>query len=111
MLLGSRLGAQASVAPRADYAPVAAALERLIAHEMAVKRIPAVSVALVDDQEIVWATGFGRARGTDSTPATAETIYRAGSITKAFTALAVMRLVEQGRLALDTPVTRYLPDF
>src|SRR5688572_32515251 len=80
--------AQAAIGPRPDYAPVAAALERLIAHEMAGKRIPAVSIALVDDQETVWATGFGRARASDSTPATAETIYRAGSISKAFTALA-----------------------
>jgi CubicO group peptidase (beta-lactamase class C family)/D-alanyl-D-alanine dipeptidase len=111
-LLAARvLAAQSRIEPRPDYAPVAAALERLIAHELADKDVPGLSIALVDDQHVVWAAGFGWARIRDSQPATAETIYRAGSISKVFTALAVMRLVEAGRLDLDTPVTNYLPEF
>ena len=104
------LAAQSRIGPRPDYASVAAALEQVIAGEMESKRIPAMSIALVDDQEIVWATGFGFARA-DSTPATAETVYRAGSVSKILTDLAVMRLVDAGTLALDTPITRYLPEF
>ncbi len=103
--------AQAVAAPRADYAPVAAMLSRFIAHEMAAKDLPAVSIALVDDQETVWAAGFGFARPRDSVPATAATVHRVGSVSKLFTAVALMQLVEEGRVQLDSPATRYLPDF
>jgi CubicO group peptidase (beta-lactamase class C family)/D-alanyl-D-alanine dipeptidase len=86
-------------------------LERFIAYEMADKDLPAMSISLVDDQEIVWARGFGFARPRDSVPATAETVYRVGSVSKLFTDIAVMQLVERGALDLDAPLTRYLPRF
>jgi CubicO group peptidase (beta-lactamase class C family)/D-alanyl-D-alanine dipeptidase len=110
ILIVAPLPAQSSIGPRPDYSGVAAALQQVIASEMDSKGIPAMSIALVDDQEIVWAQGFGVARA-DSTPATAETVYRAGSVSKILTDLAVMRLVEAGKVALDTPITRYLPEF
>src|SRR5437773_173001 len=50
---------QASVGPSPDYAAAIAELERFIAHEMTNKRLPALSIGLVDDQNIVWAKGFG----------------------------------------------------
>ncbi len=103
--------AQATVPARAEYAAVAAALEPMIEREMERKGIPAISIALVDDQEIVWARGFGLQSPKDSTPASAETVYRVGSVSKLFTDLAVMQLVERGELDLDAPVTRYLPGF
>jgi CubicO group peptidase (beta-lactamase class C family)/D-alanyl-D-alanine dipeptidase len=84
---------------------------RFILHEMADKNIPGLSIALVDGPETVWTRGFGLARVSDSLPASARTIYRVGSVTKLFTALGVMQEVEQGRLDLDAPVSRYLPDF
>ena len=105
------LGAQIQIGPRPDYGNVAAAVERFIAAEMENKGIPAMSIAMVDGNEIVWATGFGLARAKDSVSATAETVYRAGSVSKILTDIAVMRLVDEGKLALDTPITRYLPDF
>jgi CubicO group peptidase (beta-lactamase class C family) len=55
--------------------------------------------------------GFGFADPKRKIPATAETIYRVGSVSKLFTDIAVMQLVEQGKLDLDAPVTRYLQDF
>jgi len=90
---------------------VAELLEPFIEWHMENKDIPAVSIALVDDQEIVWARGFGYADPGDSTPATAHTVYRVGSVSKLFTDMAVMQLVERGELELDTPVTTYLPEF
>ncbi len=107
----ARAAAQDSVPAREDYAPTAALLTRLIDHEMTDKDLPAVSVVLVDGGEIVWARGFGQARPRDSVPATARTVFRVGSVSKLFTDIALMRLVERGRLDLDAPVTRYLPDF
>jgi CubicO group peptidase (beta-lactamase class C family) len=94
-----------------DYSAAIAVLTRFIQHEMADKDLPAVSIALVDDQQIVWSKGFGFADPVKKIPATAETVYRVGSVSKLFTDIAVMQLVEPGKLDLDAPITRYLPDF
>ncbi|HJQ65553.1 MAG TPA: serine hydrolase [Gemmatimonadales bacterium] len=110
-VLATPLRAQDSIAAADRYAPVAALLGRLVQHEMADKDLPALSLVLVDGSNIVWAKGFGWARPDDSVRASAATVYRVGSVSKLFTDLAVMRLVEQGRLDLDAPITRYLPEF
>jgi len=102
---------QPTIAPRKEYAAAVEMLERFITHEMADKELPALSIALVDDQQIVWAKGFGFSDPKARVPATAETVYRVGSVSKLFTDIAIMQLVEQGKLDLDAPVTRYLPDF
>jgi len=101
----------ADIAPRQDYATIARALEPFIRHELAEKQLPAISVALVDDQQIVWAQGFGLADPDKKTSATAGTIYRVGSVSKLFTDIGVMQLVERGELNLDAPITEYLVDF
>lgn len=72
---------------------------------------PGLSIALVDDRQIIWAEGFGYADRGHRTAATAETVYQIGSITKLLTALAIMQLVQQKRLDLDRPLTDYLPEF
>jgi len=101
----------ADVAPRPDYAAVARALQPFIQHELAEKQLPAISIALVDDQQIVWAQGFGYADPDGRVPATSSTIYRVGSVSKLFTDVGIMQLVEHGELQLDAPITDYLPDF
>jgi CubicO group peptidase (beta-lactamase class C family)/D-alanyl-D-alanine dipeptidase len=101
----------ADVAPRQDYAAIARTLEPFIQRELADKQLPAISIALVDDQQIVWAQGFGLADPETHANATAGTIYRAGSVSKLFTDIGIMQLVERGELQLDAPVTKYLPDF
>ena len=70
-----------------------------------------VSVALVDDQKIVWQEGFGYANKEKGIKATPQTCYRAGSITKLVNAMAVMKLVEEGKMELDKPLKSYLPEF
>lgn len=109
------IAACATLAPgKAPVSPYAAATDKLsafIQHEMADKNLPALSVALVDDQQTVWAQGFGLADPEAKKPATAETVYRIGSVSKLFTDIAVMQQVEQGHMSLDAPVTQYLPDF
>jgi len=97
--------------PRPDYSDLTRALTPVIEREMRDKSISAASIALVDDQEVVWARGFGYADPIDSVPATAETVYRVGSVSKLFTDIGVMQLVETGQLDLDAPVTAYLSDF
>jgi serine beta-lactamase-like protein LACTB len=109
--LSSGALAQTSIGPPERYAAAVAALERFIEHEVARKELPALSIALVDDQTIVWARGFGLADPDRKLPATAETVYRVGSVSKLFTDIAIMQLVERAVLDLDAPVSRYLPDF
>jgi CubicO group peptidase (beta-lactamase class C family)/D-alanyl-D-alanine dipeptidase len=99
------------VPPAPGYSEVAARLARFIEHEIADKGLPALSIALVDDQQTVWAAGFGQARPDQDLPASARTIYRVGSVSKLFTDLAVMQLVERGELDLDAPITDYIPEF
>ncbi|MBX6313344.1 MAG: serine hydrolase [Isosphaeraceae bacterium] len=110
-LLPTRIGAQETIGPRGPYVPVAEALERFLTREVEAKGLPALSIALVDDQEIVWARGFGFSDPERTVPATAETVYRVGSISKLFTDIAALQLVERGVLDLDAPIRRYLPDF
>ena len=93
------------------YQPAVERLQALVEREVADKRFPALSVALIDDQRVVWAKGFGHQDRAGQVPATAETVYRVGSVSKLFTDVAVMQLVEQGKIDLDAPVTTYLPDF
>lgn len=100
-----------SVGPSTKYASVAEALSKFVQHEMADKKLPAFSIALVDDQQVVWAQGFGHADPDTKIPATAETVYRIGSVSKLFTDIGVMQLVERGELDLDAPIQTYLPDF
>ena len=106
-----QLFAQHTTPATEKYAETAKHLEQIINHELADKGIPAISIVLVDDQKIVWAKGFGFADLDKKKPATADTVYRVGSLSKLFTDIAIMQLVEQGKLDLDAPVTKYLPDF
>jgi CubicO group peptidase (beta-lactamase class C family)/D-alanyl-D-alanine dipeptidase len=106
-----RTMAQSAIAARKDYTGVVEALRPFIQQQMAGKELLALSIAIIDDQQIVWAQGFGMADPKSKTPASADTVYRIGSVSKLFTDIAIMQLVERGDLNLDAPVTEYLPDF
>jgi CubicO group peptidase (beta-lactamase class C family) len=69
--------------------------------------VPAVSIAVINDGRIEWARAYGVTR-IDGPPATVETLFQAGSISKPVSALAVMQLVEAGKLNLDADVNDYL---
>lgn len=73
-------------------------------------KIPGVSLAIIEGDQIVHLRGFGKAQ-PDGRPPTPQTPFMIGSVTKSVTALAVMQLVETGRIELDAPVQRYLPWF
>ena len=94
-----------------DYAYTQQKLTWLIDKKMTEQDIVGLSVALVDDQRVVWSSGFGYSDDSNGIKATAHTIYRAGSVTKLFTATAVMQLAEQGKIDIDRPLKEYLPDF
>jgi CubicO group peptidase (beta-lactamase class C family) len=74
-------------------------------------KIPGMSAVIVKDQKILWSKGFGFADTEKQLAATPETLYHVASLTKTFAATLVMQLVEQGKLDLDEPVSRYSTDF
>ncbi len=98
-------------AVRKDYAEIVDALRPFILRQMSEKDLPALSIAIVDDQQIVWSQGFGMSDPQNHVAATPDTVYRIGSVSKLFTDIAIMQLVERGELNLDAPITDYLPAF
>jgi CubicO group peptidase (beta-lactamase class C family) len=69
--------------------------------------VPGVQIALIDKGRIVWTESYG-IRGADGSPVDDETIFQAASVSKVITALSVLRLVEQGRFALDSAANSLL---
>lgn len=82
-----------------------------ITSQMADNNIPGLSIALVDDQIVVWATGFGSADREGRVDADADTVYHIGSCSKAFLGTAYMQLRNQGRVNLEASLTNYMPEF
>ena len=97
--------------PAGNYSYMKEYLSWMIPRQMAANHVTGVSIAVVDDQEVVWAEGFGFADKSGNVPAMPETLYEVGSISKLFTVTAAMQLVEQGKVELDQPLSRYLPGF
>jgi CubicO group peptidase (beta-lactamase class C family) len=85
-------------------------LDAYVQQHMDRLHIPGAALAVVQGDRIVHERGFGRARPGGETPSR-YTPFVLGSVTKSFTALAVMQLVEGGKVELDAPVQRYLPWF
>ena len=94
-----------------EYREVASKLTDAVNYEMSDKDLNAVSLVLVDDQEILWARGYGYEDLGRQSKADANTVYRVGSVSKLFTDIGIMQLVEKGELDLDAPITNYLPEF
>lgn len=107
-------GAAAVAAPAAQRdgaAAVIASYQARIPALMKSKHIPGLALAVVDGEHVLWQQGFGRTDDGSSRPVTVDTIFSAQSMSKVFTATAVMQAVQSGRLDLDVPITTYLPGF
>ncbi len=83
--------------------------ERFILDVMRQKRIPGLTIAVVEEEETIFSKGYGFRSIGRGTPATPNTIFGIGSITKSFTALSLMKLVEEGKVRLDDSVSNYIP--
>src|SRR5580658_5993079 len=70
--------------------------------------VPGMSIALIRDGRVVWSAGFGVSNAVTRKPVTTNTIFEAASLSKPVFAYAVLRLVDEGKLNLDTPLNRYL---
>lgn len=80
-------------------------------HHIASDVAPGITVAVAREGRLLFRRGYGVADAEMGVAAGAETVYRIGSLTKQFTAAAVLRLVERGELSLDDEITTYLPDY
>lgn len=75
------------------------------------QRIPGVAAGIVRGQELAWSAGYGFADIASKRPVDAQALFRVGSITKTFTATAIMQLRDDGKLRLDDPMVRFIPEF
>jgi len=90
------------------YVPVSGLKGWNLEDRMRYYKVPGVSVAVIHNHQVDWAKSYGLADTTACKPVTTETIFSAGSISKLVTAMAALKLVEQGKLSLDAPINTYL---
>jgi len=86
------------------------AVDKYVRAEMSEQHIPGLALLVSRDGHIVQATGFGMANVELQVPVKPESIFQSGSVGKQFTATAVMMLVEEGKVRLEDPLTKYFPD-
>jgi CubicO group peptidase (beta-lactamase class C family) len=86
-------------------------LETTINEQLESQNVPGVSIAVVYNDEMIYSNGFGVRSMEGDDLVTADTLFHIGSTTKPLTTIGVLRLVEQGKLDLDTPIVNYLPNF
>ncbi len=108
--VGFVAGAAAGPQAPAPLQAVFAELDRELAAGFASDGTGAASIGVVRGAELVWARNFGAVDVESGRPATSDTAYRIGSITKQFTALALLQAVEHGFMRLSDPLEKYVPE-
>ncbi len=98
---GAAAGVDAARLPRADA---------VVREEMRSQQIPGLALAVIDHGNVIVAQGYGYANLEHQVPVITDTVFQSGSVGKQFTSTAVMLFVQEGKLALDDPITRYLPE-
>ena len=94
--------------PSAQTLPPAAAIDAVVSQELKVRGIPGAAVAVVEKGVIVFQRAYGIANLETATPVDTSSVFELASITKTFTAAAIMILVEEGRVRLDEPLSAYI---
>ncbi len=103
-------GFAAAQNPQPDAAAIAR-VDTAVTTVMAAAKVPGMSVAVARDGETVYTHAYGYANLAAKTPATVETHYEIGSITKQFTATAILQLKEAGKLSLGDTLARWIPEY
>jgi CubicO group peptidase (beta-lactamase class C family) len=85
-------------------------MEKTIESQLFYKDIPGLSVGIFFQNEMIYGKGFGVTDLSKKTPMTTEAVFHMASISKIFTATAVMQLAEKGLVSIDLPILRYLPE-
>lgn len=100
-----------TLSPSAQTPDAIAQGRAVVEQLMAARGLPGFSIAVARDGIVVWSEGFGFADVEQGVSVTPLTRFRLGSVSKTLTAAGVARLVEEGKLDLDAPIQRYVPDF
>jgi CubicO group peptidase (beta-lactamase class C family) len=95
---------------RATLLAAVPAIEALVQRRQQDWRLPGVFYGLIVDGELVASKGFGVRDAGSKAPVTADTVFRIASMTKSYTALAILKLRDAGRLSLDDPIRRFVPE-
>src|SRR5262245_48745649 len=101
--------AQAQQAP-ANLQAAIARIDAMAAEEYGKDKIASVTIGVVHGAQLVWTRSYGAADAERGIPATKDTVYRIGSISKQFTALMLLQLVQDGKASFSDPVERYLTE-
>lgn len=107
-LVGAEVASSSSPSLQAKSKDVAAFLKDIVPKALEKYQVPGAIISIVEGRKVVFAGGFGLADIAKKRPATANTPFRVGSLSKLVTATAVMQLVEQGKMSLKTDVNTYL---
>src|SRR5215510_3756511 len=99
---------QAQAQQKTKDKPYPSNVDTYLRSQMQKRRIPGLQIAVVRHGKIVKLSAYGLANVQDSIPTTNQTLFTINSITKAFTGVAMMQLVEAGKLDLAAPISRYL---
>ena len=108
---GQPESAAAAVARDPEVRAALAEADALLAAKLEEHRLPGMSAVVVCGQDVLWAKGYGYADLEQEIPATPNTVYDVGSVSKVFTATALMILRDAGVVTLDDPVEKHLPEF
>ncbi len=103
--------AQSGRGTRAGRDVIARAADSLAESAVRSGTVAALSIAVVRGRDTIVMKAYGSADLENEVPATAQTVFRIGSVTKQFTSVAIMRLIEQGQLSLDDDVTKYISSY
>jgi CubicO group peptidase (beta-lactamase class C family) len=110
LMLALGLLFQVAVAQQTDVQPLVAEFDRVLAEHYKPNE-PGATALVARNGQIIYQKGFGLANLEWNEPMQADHIFRIGSITKQFTAVAILQLMEQGKLSLQDEITRFIPDY
>jgi CubicO group peptidase (beta-lactamase class C family) len=96
---------------KGDFPGAVAVLDTIIRNNLKQQRVPGAAVALVHEGRVIFSRCYGYADTGKKGPITEDTYFMVGSLTKSFTALAALKLIEQGKVDLHADIRKYIPDF
>jgi len=96
---------------KGDFPGAVAVLDTIIRNNLKQQRIPGTAVALVHEGRVIFSRCYGYADIEKKVGITEDTYFMAGSLTKSFTALAVLKLIEQGKIDPNADIKKYIPIF
>jgi D-alanyl-D-alanine carboxypeptidase len=99
-----------ALAPPAETSGQAARVDSLVASVMRERRIPGAAIAVIENGKVVFRKAYGIANLEQGTPLTVDHVFELASVTKQFTAAAIMMLVREGKVGLDSLISRYIPE-